>query len=361
MGDHQQQLAKWIASLRPLDGEAMKDASAHLDRLTKPRGSLGKLEALAVQLAGITGQQRPEVTHKAVVVAAADHGVCAEGVSAYPQEVTAQMVRNFLHGGAAVNVLAQLHRADVICVNAGVVSDLPDHPQLLDFSFRRGTGNIAKEIAMTREEAIKTVVLGVELAGKLVGQGYHVLATGEMGIGNTTASSAILAAACGLSAEEVTGRGTGIDDVTYNKKCSIIDQAVRLHHPDPADPLDLISKVGGLEIGMLCGLILGAALQRVPVVIDGFISSSAALLAGRFHPVARDYMIASHLSREHGHRRMLEEAALTPMLQMDMRLGEGSGAVLAFPLLDSAIHILNNMATFEGANIAGHVPKGIYR
>ncbi|WP_282937108.1 nicotinate-nucleotide--dimethylbenzimidazole phosphoribosyltransferase [Paenibacillus sp. RC67] len=340
-----------VLEITPLDQAAIEAAGHHLDQLTKPPGSLGKLEEVARQLAGISGEVLPELGKKAVIVMAGDHGVCEEGVSAFPAEVTPQMVLNFLSGGAAVNVLSRHTGADVICVDIGVNADL-EHPQLYSRKVRKGTRNMAKEAAMTEEEAIQAIFTGMDLVKELASQGYTLFATGEMGIGNTTASSALLAVLSGIDVGVTVGRGTGIDDQKLLHKQAVIERAIAVNQPNPNDPIDVLAKVGGLEIAGLTGVILGAAMQRKPVVIDGFISSAAALVASRIAPLSASYMLASHLSQELGHARLLEAIGLSPMLRMDMRLGEGTGAVLAFPLIEAAVKIMKEMASFASAGIS---------
>ncbi|MEY9092176.1 nicotinate-nucleotide--dimethylbenzimidazole phosphoribosyltransferase [Paenibacillus sp. RC84] len=340
-----------IGAIRPLRQEAKDAASVHLDNLTKPPGSLGKLEDMARQLAGITGEVMPDMSRKAIVVMAADHGVCEEGVSAFPQEVTRQMVMNFLQGGAAVNVLARHAGAEVVCVDIGVNADL-EHPDLFTRKVRKGTANMAREAAMTREEALQAIRAGIEVADELAGRGVRVLATGEMGIGNTTASSALLSVLGGIAVEDAVGRGTGIDDARWLHKQEVVRRAIEVNKPDAGDALDVLAKVGGLEIAGLAGVILGAAKNACPVVIDGFISSAAALVASRLAPESQPYMIASHQSHEQGHARMLEAVGLSPMLHMDMRLGEGTGAALCFTLMDAAGKIMREMASFESAGVS---------
>ncbi|MEC0248218.1 nicotinate-nucleotide--dimethylbenzimidazole phosphoribosyltransferase [Paenibacillus chitinolyticus] len=340
-----------IGGIRPLRQEAKDAASVHLDNLTKPPGSLGKLEDMARQLAGITGEVMPDMSRKAIVVMAADHGVCEEGVSAFPQEVTRQMVMNFLQGGAAVNVLARHAGAEVVCVDIGVNADL-EHPDLFTRKVRKGTANMAREAAMTREEALQAIRAGIEVADELAGRGVRVLATGEMGIGNTTASSALLSVLGGIALEDAVGRGTGIDDARWLHKQEVVRRAIEVNKPDADDALDVLAKVGGLEIAGLTGVILGAAKNACPVVIDGFISSAAALVASRLAPESQPYMIASHQSHEQGHGRMLEAVGLSPMLHMDMRLGEGTGAALCFTLMDAAGKIMREMASFESAGVS---------
>jgi nicotinate-nucleotide--dimethylbenzimidazole phosphoribosyltransferase len=282
---------------------------------------------------------------------AGDHGVCEEGISAFPAEVTPQMVLNFLGGGAAVNVLARHAGADVVCVDIGVNADLA-HPDLVSRKVRKGTSNIARGAAMSREEAVLAIQIGYDLVTELAANGTRVFATGEMGIGNTTPSAAILIALAGLSPEQAVGRGTGIDDARLLHKRSVIERALQVNAADPADPLDVLAKLGGLEIAGLVGVILGAAANRAVVVIDGFISSAAALVASRLAPLSVHYMIASHMSLEQGHTRMLEAVGLSPMIQMDMRLGEGTGAVLCFHFIDAAGKIMREMATFESAGVS---------
>ncbi|CAG7633259.1 nicotinate-nucleotide--dimethylbenzimidazole phosphoribosyltransferase [Paenibacillus allorhizosphaerae] len=341
-----------VQAIEPIDSVKVEEASVHLDQLTKPPGSLGRLEEVAKQLAGIRREIKPDLGRKAVIVMAGDHGVCEEGVSAFPAEVTPQMVLNFLNGGAAVNVLSRHTETDVICVDIGVNAEL-SHPALYSRKVRFGTANMAKGPAMSREEAAEAVMVGVQLVEELVGQGYGLLATGEMGIGNTTPSSAILAVLGGKDAALAAGRGTGIDDRRLLHKQAVIARAIEVNRPDEADPLDVLAKVGGLEIAGLVGVILGAARHRVPVVVDGFISSAAALVASRMAPLSASYMIASHLSQEQGHAMLLEEIGLTPMLHMDMRLGEGTGAVLTLPLIEAAVRIMKEMASFADAGVSG--------
>lgn len=337
--------------IRPLDDDAIRAAQARLDSLAKPPGSLGKLEEAAKQAAGVTGEAMPDLSRKAVIVMAGDHGVCEEGVSAFPAEVTPQMVLNFLNGGAAVNVLARQAGADVVCVDVGVNADL-SHPRLVSRKIRPGTANIARGPAMTRDEAIAAIQVGYGVVAELAEAGTRVFATGEMGIGNTTASAAILIALGGLTPEQAVGRGTGIDDAGLLHKRRVIERALEVNAADPNDPLDVLAKLGGLEIAGLVGVILGAAAHRSLVVVDGFISSAAALVAGRLVPAGAPYMLASHLSLEQGHRSMLEKIGLSPMIHMDMRLGEGTGAVLAFHFLDAASRIMKEMATFESAGMS---------
>lgn len=344
-------LEKTIANIKEVNEQVRQEIRNHQNQLTKPPGSLGILEELSVQIGGITGQKFPEITKKAVAVMAGDHGVCAEKVSAYPQEVTPQMVLNFVQGGAAINVLARHIGARVIVVDVGVATPIV-HEQVLSRKVKLGTANMVKGPAMSREEAVQALEVGITLATDLIAEGYQLLATGDMGIGNTTASSAIMATFLNLPASDVTGRGTGLDQQAVLHKAQVIERAIAINKPNPQDPIDVLAKVGGLEIGALAGLILGAAANRVPVVIDGFISTSAALVAGKIAPKSLPYMIASHCSAEMAHRKLLEYLKLKPILELEMRLGEGTGAVLAFNLIEASLKILKEMATFEAAGVS---------
>ncbi len=338
--------------IQPLDEAAMRLARERHDQLTKPQGSLGRLEELAIKVAGITGLARPRLPNKAVVVLAADHGVAVEGVSAYPQAVTAQMVQNFLGGGAAINVLARRAGARVIVADLGVATDLPSHPELVGKKIRAGTRNLAEGPAMTMQEALAAITAGIEIVEVEIDRGLDLVGTGDMGIGNTTASSAIVAAITGRPVVEVTGRGTGIDDQGWQHKVAVIERALHVNRPDPADPLDVLVKVGGYEIAGLVGVILGAAAQRIPIIIDGFISGAAALVATELCPSVRDYLIAAHNSVEQGHRIMLAHMDLVPLLNLNLRLGEGTGAVLAMGLVDDAVAVLDEMTTFGEAGVS---------
>ncbi len=339
--------------IRPLDEAAMAAARARQDQLTKPLGALGRLEALSVQIAGITGALQPPLERKAVIVMAADHGVAAQGVSAYPQEVTPQMVLNFLRGGAAVNVLAKQTNARVVVVDIGVASALPTHPQLLARKIALGTHDFTLGQAMTRDEAIAAIETGIVVVEEQAKLGLHVVATGEMGIGNTTASSALIAAFTGATPERVTGWGTGISDTIRQHKVAVIAQSLALHRPDPADAVGVLAAVGGFEIAGLAGVMLGAAAHRVPIVLDGLIAGAAALVAAALTPSVVDYCIPSHRSAEQGHAIALRHLGLSPLLELDLRLGEGTGALLAMPLIEAAVRLLNEMATFGEAGVSG--------
>ncbi len=336
-----------------VDEGLRQQARLRLDQLTKPLGSLGRLEGLAQQIVGITRNIRPQLTRKVIITMAADHGVAEEGVSAYPQVVTQQMVYNFLRGGAGINVLARHVGARVIVVDMGVAADLPPHPDLVSRKIGRGTKNFTDGAAMTLEEVCSAIEAGLEIVEHEVRLGADIVGTGDMGIGNTTSSSAIVAAMTGIAVQRVTGRGTGINEVTLTKKIEVIQRALEVNHPDPSDPLDVLAKVGGFEIAGLVGVILGSARAQRPVVVDGFISGAAALLAAGLEPRVKAYLIASHLSQEAGHRVVLERLGLQPLLDLNLRLGEGTGAALAMFLVEAACKVLTEMATFQEAGVSG--------
>lgn len=357
-------IAETLAKIGPLDARAVTSATEREGRLTKPPGSLGRLETLAIGLAGILGTDRPVLERKAIVVMAGDHGVTAEGISAYPAEVTPQMVANFLAGGAAINALARSVGARVTIVDMGVAATIADMPQtsagegvgdlpvLLRHSQGRGTANAAHGPAMSRETAIRAVEAGIVVADGEVLRGLDLLGVGEMGIGNTTAASAIVAALTGEQPAIVTGRGTGVDGLALRRKVGVVRQMLAINRPDPADPLDVLAKVGGFEIAGLVGLMLGAAAARVPIVLDGFITGAAALVAVGLCPALTPYLFAAHRSTEPGHTVALERLGLEPLLDLGLRLGEGSGAALALGILDGAARHLTEMATFAEAGVA---------
>ncbi len=348
-------LNELIQKIEPLDTSAMAQAEARQNRLTKPPGSLGRLEALSIQVAGITGQVTPQVSQKVVFVMAGDHGVTEEGVSAYPSEVTAQMVLNFLRGGAAINVLSRHVGAKVVVADMGVKGSLEDQPGLVSAKIAPGTQNMTKGPAMSRDQALEAIQRGFELAEAEIRAGAQMLATGDMGIGNTTPSAAIAAALSGKSAAACVGRGTGVDESGLQRKISAVERALAINQPDPQDGLDVLAKVGGFEIGGLVGVILAGAVHRRPVVVDGFISSAAAMIAVRLAPLVRDYLIASHRSKEQGHSLMLEWLGLEAVFDLEMRLGEGTGAVLAMSVVEAACKILAEMATFDEAGVSDKI------
>lgn len=349
------QLQEVIKGIKPVSKDWRKRARERLNNLAIPIGSLGQLLDLAEQLAGIKETLQPSVKKRAIVTMAGDHGVVAEGVSTCPQEVTAQMVYNFVIGGAGINVLAEVAGARVVVVDMGVAQDFADlvaAGKILSHKVDYGTQNMVKGPAMTREQAVQSLEAGIKVASCLVKEGYELLGTGDMGIGNTTPSSAIFAALTGLPVRETTGRGTGISEQVLEHKIEVIERALQVNKPDPADPLDVLSKVGGFEIGGIAGVILGAAYHKVPVVIDGFISTAGALLAQRLAPQSVDYMIAGHCSMEYPHQKMLKELGLTPVLNLKMRLGEGTGAALAMCIIEGAAAVMGKMLTFEECGVA---------
>ena len=344
-----------LPPIPPLDTSAQAAARARQNTLTKPPGSLGRLEELSVQLAAITGKTPLSIDRKAVIVMAADHGVTAEGVSDYPAEVTPQMVLNFARGGAAINVLAKQAGARVVVVDIGVAADFDSATPIRHHKIAPGTQNMALGPAMTRAQAETAINVGLEVVNAEIAKGLDLVATGDMGIGNTTASAAITAILTGQPVAKVTGRGAGVDDAGLARKIAIIERALAVNKPDSNDPLDVLCKVGGLEIGGLVGVIIGGAANKIPVVIDGFISGAAALVAARLAPEVKPYLIAAHQSVEIGHRVMLEALGLRPLLDLDLRLGEGTGAALAFHLVEAAARILNEMATFAEAGVSDKV------
>lgn len=345
-------LFQTIKTIAPLDEKSMAAARERQAELTKPVGSLGRLESLSIQLAGITGRLDPPLSERAVIVAAGDHGVTVEGVSAFPAAVTPQMVLNFLHGGAAINVLARQAGARVLVLDAGVAADLPAHANLISRKVAYGTANFTQGPAMSHDQALEAIEAGLFALAREHECGLHLVGTGDMGIGNTTPSSAICAVLSRAAVAEVTGRGTGIDEATRKHKIAVIERALALNQPDPQDALDVLAKVGGFEIGAIAGVILGAAARRIPVLVDGFISTAGAMIAAGLAPLSRHYMLAAHRSVEPGHRLMQDHLDLQPIFQLDLRLGEGTGAALAMPVVASAVAILNEMATFSSAKVS---------
>ena len=339
-----------ISQIQNVDLAVYQQALERHTTLTKPPGSLGRLEPLGARLAAVQGTVKPRISKKAVAVFAADHGVTASGVSAYPKEVTAGMVQNFLAGGAAINALARSAGAELLVVDVGVDAEFTPHPKLWEHKVARGTQNMLDGPAMTREETAAALNVGLLAAQTLVSRGADLLAGGEMGIGNTTAAAALTAFFTGRTAAEVTGRGTGVDDVGLARKIGVVE-AVIAKYQDVKSPLDALASFGGLEIAALTGFYLGAAADRTPVVLDGFISTAAALVAVALAPAVKDYLFASHLSEERGHRVQLEALGLEPLFDLNLRLGEGTGAVLAFGLLEGAAATLAEMATFTEASL----------
>lgn len=339
-----------MREIKDIDKKVLGRVQNLLDNLTKPRDSLGRLEEFARRYCAITGEEEPRIDKKIIVVFAADHGITEEGVSAYPREVTAQMVLNFLKGGAAINVLARHVGAEVLVVDIGVDHDFKKDKGLILNKINYGTKNFLKAPAMSREEALDSIECGIRISEKL--KGYQIIGTGEMGIGNTTPSSAVISLLTSTKPSKVAGRGTGINDEAYKKKIKIIEEGIRIHNPDPSDPIDVLSKIGGFEIGGIAGLIIGASAKRIPVVVDGFISGAGALIALKLAPRVKDYLFFSHISEEKGHRVLFDYLQERQILDLSLRLGEGTGAALAISLIESGIKILTEMATFEQAKVS---------
>lgn len=346
-----ERLEEILGQIEPIDETWSQRAQERLDDLTKPRGSLGRLEECARDYAAAARTLDPGDLRPRVVVFAADHGVTDEGVSAYPKEVTHQMVLNFLAGGAGINVLAAEAGAEVTIVDVGVAHDFGEQPGLIGRKVAPGTDNMVLGPAMTREQAVASILVGTDLAAEAAEAGCRLLAPGEMGIGNTTAASAVTAVLTGRPVAEVTGKGTGLDEPGLEHKIEVIQKAISVNKPDADDPLDVLHKVGGFELGAIAGLVLGAAAHQVPVVLDGFISTAGALIAHRLHPDAAGYMFAAHRSVEPGHRAALDDLAIKPLLDLGMRLGEGTGAALGFMLIRASLAVLNRMATFSSAGV----------
>jgi nicotinate-nucleotide--dimethylbenzimidazole phosphoribosyltransferase len=338
--------------IKPLDERAMAEAQARQNLLTKPQDSLGRLEELSIQLAGIQGRPMPQIRHKAIITMVGDHGVVAERVGNWPQEITAQMIYNFLSGGAGINVIARQVGARIVVVDMGVAIALEPSRQLLSRKITLGTRNIARGPAMTREQAETAVETGMEIVAAEVAKGLDIVGTGDMGIGNTTASSAVAAVMMGRPVTETTGRGTGIDDEQLKHKIEVIERALGVNCPDSEQPLEVLAKIGGFEIGGLVGVMLGAAAHHIPVVVDGFISGAAALVAVALSPGLKDFLIAGHVSAADGHRRVLKHLGLKPLLSLDMRLGEGTGAALGIFLAETSAMLLAEMATFTEAGVS---------
>lgn len=334
----------------PPDEGVRRAVQARLDAKTKPRRSLGRLEHLAATVASIQRREHPDVARRSIVVMAADHGVSARGVSAYPREVTSQMVANFASGGAAISVLARQAGAEVVIVDMGCLT--PSPPPVLDRRIGPGTRDFTRGPAMTRDEAVRAVEAGIRISGELADRGIMLLGLGDMGIGNTTAASAMSSVFLRLPPREVTGRGTGVDEEGFRRKLEAIEEGIRKNEPDRDDALDVLSKVGGFEIAGLAGAMLGAASRRIPVVLDGMIVTAAAMAAGRLRPEVRDYFLPSHHSVEIAHARQLAAFGTRPLLELELRLGEGTGAALAMHLVEAAVRILGEMATFESAGVS---------
>jgi len=343
-----------IERIEPLDGDAMESAKARQNTLTKPQRSLGVLEDLSVKIAGITGEYMPEIKNKVIITMAGDHGVADECVSAYPKDVTPQMVYNFINGGAGVNVLARHIGARVVVVDMGVAADIEVKRASANFIEKKiayGTANMTKGAAMSYEDAIRSIETGIEVLENEIAKGIDIVGVGDMGIGNTTPSSAIVSFIIGEPIEKVTGRGTGLDDEGLKRKIETIKKALAVNTPNRGDAIDILAKMGGFEIGGMAGVMLAAASHRIPVVVDGFISGAAALIAYELSPKMKDYLIAAHISVEVGHRAILDYLGIEPLFNLNMRLGEGTGAALGISLVDASCKILREMATFEEAGV----------
>ncbi|NQT06684.1 MAG: nicotinate-nucleotide--dimethylbenzimidazole phosphoribosyltransferase [Candidatus Omnitrophica bacterium] len=342
-----------LEKIEEIDHSLRDKTQKRLDNLTKPQGSLGRLEEFAMQVVEITRDDNPSMKDKIIFTMAGDHGVTEEGVSAFPKEVTPQMVYNFIRGGAGINVLAKHIGARVVVVDMGVAGDLSAKDSNLKIKkVAHGTKNMVKEPAMTKDEAIKSIEAGIEVFEEEFKKGINIVGTGDMGIGNTTPSSAIASAITGVPADDITGRGTGISNDALRNKIEVIKDALKVNNPDPNDGIDVLSKVGGFEIGGIAGVILAAASRRIPVVIDGFISGAAALIAYKIEPKVKGYMIAAHSSAEIGHRIVLDYIGIKPIFDLNLRLGEGTGAALGINIVDAAVKILKEMATFQGASVS---------
>ena len=340
-----------INHIQPIHEMAVQAARQRQDDLIKPRGSLGRLEALSIQMAGIYNTDIPVIKDKVIITMAGDHGIVASGVSAYPQEVTSQMVMNFLNGGAAINVLSRHINARIVVVDMGVAADFTPRAGLIIKKISYGTSDMTRGAAMTPEQARQSILTGIEIVNDEISKGADVIGTGDMGIGNTTPSTAIAAVLSGKSPAEIAGRGTGLDDEGLERKISAVEKAITVNQPDPHDGLDILAKVGGFEIGGLVGVMLGAAAQHKVVMVDGFISSAAAMLAVCLAPQVKPYLIAAHRSQEKGHDIMLEWLGLSPLVDLDMRLGEGTGAAIGITLAEAACKLLGEMATFSEGGV----------
>ena len=344
-------LEEILSGITPPDRELFKQAREKLDQMAIPRESLGRLEECAQKVVAITGSMKPSVEKKTIVVFAGDHGVVEEGVSAFPQDVTIQMVANFIQGGAGINVLARHTGAQVLVVDMGVAAEIDPHEGLLLKKIAHGTLNMRKGPAMTREQALEGILTGFRIAEDLKSQNTEIIGTGDMGIGNTTPSSAIAAVLTKGTIEEVTGRGTGVSEDIVQKKIDVIKEAIDYNKPDPGDPLDVLSKVGGFEIAGIAGLIIGSASSHIPVVIDGFISGAAALVAVSLNPIIGEFLFAAHQSVEPGHRIVLDALGQRPLLDLSMRLGEGTGAALGMGIVEAGVKVLLEVLTFQEAGV----------
>jgi nicotinate-nucleotide--dimethylbenzimidazole phosphoribosyltransferase len=348
---NESELGDLLGKIEPADQDILNKAQVRLDNLTKPRGSLGKLETLAARYCAMRQQLSPKIEKRIILTFAGDHGVVAEGVSAFPQEVTPQMVLNFLGGGAGVNVLANHVGAEVRVVDVGVAARV-EGEGLISKKVKSGTDNMAKGPAMSIEECLAAISAGMEVAGQAIADGADIIGTGDMGIGNTTPSAALFAELLPVAVDKITGRGTGIDDESLDRKIKIIEQAIEVNRDNLSTPLSTLAAIGGLEIAAICGVILEGAQKKIPVMVDGFISSAAALVAMKMNPDVLDYCFFSHMSAEQGHALFFEKSNLSPILDLGLRLGEGTGAVLAINLVEAGLKIMTQMATFGEAGVS---------
>lgn len=349
-------LNKLLNKIVPLDTDSMKVAQKRLDSLTKPLGSLGKLEDMVVKLSGINFCSNPKVDNKAIIVMCADNGVVEEGVSSCPKSVTAAVTCNFTRGITAVNVFSSLTQSKVVVVDIGVDADI-QNAAILNRKIRKGTWNMAKGAAMTEEEALRGIMTGIDIVKELKAEGINLLGTGEMGIGNTSTSSAVTAVFTGVPVERLVGIGSGLSKEAYINKIDVIKRAIKINKPDANNPIDVLAKVGGFDIAGLTGCFLGAAIYRIPILIDGFISAAAALTAIRINPLVREYMFTSHGSAEPGAEIVMSALNMEPMLNLNMRVGEGTGAALGFQIIDAAMAAYTQMGTFDDAQIEQYVPQ----
>jgi nicotinate-nucleotide--dimethylbenzimidazole phosphoribosyltransferase len=352
-----QELESELRNIEPADPEWFRRAVERQNTLTKPPGSLGRLEEIANRLCAMRRTLDPRIDDPTIFVFAADHGVCEEGVNPYPQSVTRQMVTNLLAGGAAINALAFSVGAELTVVDVGVLGPPLDDPKLISRRIGRGTRNLSREAAMSEQQAIAAIAAGIECAEAAIRAGSTLLAIGEMGIGNTTVASALCGAITKAESAAVCGRGTGSDDTGLARKREVVQRAIALHGEHLSTPLDLVARLGGFEIAAMCGVCVSGARNRIPVIVDGFISTAAAAIAVIMNPAIRDYLIAAHESAEPGHRAFLEFLQLWPLLHLEMRLGEGTGAALAIPLVRAAVTAFRSMATFESAGVADSIAK----
>ena len=350
MNENIKKLNNIIKVIEGADNDAILQAEKRMTSLAKPLKSLGKLEEMAIKLSGITGKIKNNINKKLVIIMCSDNGVVEEGVASAPQSVTLSQTINFTKGLTGVAVLAKANNTELMVVDVGINYDF-DYPNVINRKIRKSTNNIAKGSAMSYEEAAQSILIGIEAVNKARKEGYEIIGVGEMGIGNTSTSSAVLSALTAISVEDVVGRGAGITDEAFRKKIKVVKRAIEINKPDKSDPIEVVSKVGGFDIAAMAGVFLGAAYYKIPVVIDGFISAVAALIAFRLNNNTRDYMFTSHCSKEVGYNAAIKELGLSPILNLDMGLGEGSGCPLAFSIIDSACAVMNNMATFEEAEI----------